>query len=403
MTFESDAIGLRRVRLTRVLSWAGFVGLYLAYGGAQLALDASRAYHGASILLTYLCWLVPWTASYILWFQEPRKPGRIALAEDGVVRIERGRSVRVLPRADIESAQSILRFGEPRVEIVLAKGDVFSVAVPSLPDADALVARLGFGAGGRRQRFALGARKRRFLHLAVGFGAYQATSIAAMPLFFLVMFANFESGFSLSMAAIGIALPFVYRLFRSWIREPRIEIGDDGMTILRGRNTTRFLARTDVFGAQVLPPTGNIALNTATGPVTVNATALDPEVSRAALHAMEQRWAQVNQSPGPRVAAFERAGRPLAAWRGELALKIANSGYRGDTITVEEADAVVRNANASPDARIGAALALAAAGERTRVAGAAAPIAEQRLRVALEAVAEGRDEAELVEKALLQR
>ncbi len=82
-------------------------------------------------------------------------------------------------------------------------------------------------------------------------------------------------------------------------------------------------------------------------------------------------------------------------------MRISTAGYReASGVTVEDADAVLRNPSAPVDARIGAALALKAAGQRVRIADAAAPVSDEALREALEAVAAGHDEPEKLAKLL---
>jgi hypothetical protein len=400
VTFDSAAIGIRQVRVARILSILGFIGLYTAIGTAIAALAWLK--HPSFLLSTYLFWLVPWFISYVVGFIEPKAAGRVAI-EGATVRIERGSTSRVLQRSEIVSAQSVVRGQSSRAEITLTNGNVISVAMPSVADADGLVAQLGFGPGGRRQRFDLTSKMRRILHPVLGLLAYQVTTLVAMPFILLTAFAGLGIGIAFMVGVMVLGLPFVYFFIRERAAAPRLEVGDDGLTIVTGKNKTRYLAKRDVFtSAQVAPGGGNIAMNTAEGPVVVSGIGLDRDVSLAAIRAIERRWAQP-ASPGARIAMFERSGRPIDTWRAELASKMGTTGYRGDVISVEEADAVVRNAGASPDARIGAALALAAAGERVRIADAAAPIADQRLRVALEAVADGREELELIEAATAPR
>lgn len=381
VNIESPAIGVRRLRLARRLSIAGWVGLFGAMPAGFALMGLMDRTHPALIFAVYLLWLVPWIASYVVWFLEPKRAGQIAIEP-----------------AELDSALAVLRSSGPRVEMTRRNGDVVSVAMPSIADADVLVEQLGFGPGGRRQRVDLAAPKRRFLNLALGFLAYQLTSFAAMPFMIVGIFASMVA-VPLMMVAIAIGLPFIYRLFKRKAAAPRLEIGDDGVTLLIGTRAPRFFARKSVYGAQVVAPTGNIAMNTAEGPVLVSAMALDNELSRAALHTMERRWSAPNGAIGPRIAAFERGGRPVEAWRAELASRIAPGGYRGDSLSVDEADAILRNPGVPADARVGAALTLAAAGERVRIADAAAPIADPQLRVALESIAEGRDEPAVIESA----
>jgi hypothetical protein len=105
-----------------------------------------------------------------------------------------------------------------------------------------------------------------------------------------------------------------------------------------------------------------------------------------------------------RFAHYERGGRVLAEWRAHLAQALNQASYRQNAATVDEATAVLHSAEASPEQRVGAALALRVAGqprERLRVAVDAA--ADDRTREVLDAVAEARDgdvDDAVIEKAL---
>jgi hypothetical protein len=112
-----------------------------------------------------------------------------------------------------------------------------------------------------------------------------------------------------------------------------------------------------------------------------------------------------SQSQVARAAALERHGRPFARWRAELA-SLAQQGadYRRNAgLARDDLQRVLEDASAPTEHRVGAAVALAAAGEvdiRRRVRIAAAACADRDLRAALEAAAEEElDEAKL-ERAL---
>ena len=76
------------------------------------------------------------------------------------------------------------------------------------------------------------------------------------------------------------------------------------------------------------------------------------------------------------------------------------SGYRSAATTVDVAAAVLRSPRATPEERVGAAVALRVAGEPPeKIRVAAEAVADDRLRVALEAVAEDAEDAR-VEKAM---
>ena len=76
---------------------------------------------------------------------------------------------------------------------------------------------------------------------------------------------------------------------------------------------------------------------------------------------------------------YERGGRPLAEWRDHLAQAMNQASYRHNAATVDEAATVLRSAQATPEQRVGAALAMRVAGQP-----------KERIRVAVDAAADDR-------------
>ena len=113
-------------------------------------------------------------------------------------------------------------------------------------------------------------------------------------------------------------------------------------------------------------------------------------------------------------ALLERRSEPLPEWRKRIR-QLALGGYRERAVSPEDFGAVLDSASATPEQRIGAALALADSGApdyRDRVRVAADRCAEPKLRVALERVSTGEideldglltDDPALAEAALKSR
>ena len=332
-----------------------------------------------------------------MWFSRFKRPAVVTIDAGGVDFSTASR----ISRASIGSAYVIERRSGTTVEIVELDGDVHAVVVPDASAGAAVVAALGFGQGARRQAIDLGARKRRWLNVAIGFGAYQLASFTAIPMMLVSMFAlrGAPGAPPLMFVWIMIVLPLLYRAFKRRTRAPVIEIGDDGMTIRRSLKS-QFYPRGTIYGANPVPGTASLTLSTSIGNAVIGGSILDRERSQAVLDTMRSRWAQP-AAPLPRFAAYLREGRDLAVWEADLRVRIATAGYRDASgVTVEDAEAVLRNASAPVDARVGAALALKAAGERVRIADATAPISDEALREALEAVADGHDEPAKLAKVL---
>jgi hypothetical protein len=137
----------------------------------------------------------------------------------------------------------------------------------------------------------------------------------------------------------------------------------------------------------------------------MNGFALDLARGEAIGRVVEERSGPA-ATTADRFTHYERGGRLLAEWRAHLSQAMNQASYRHNAATIDEAAAVLHSAEATPEQRVGAALALRVAGqpkERIRVAVDAA--ADDRVRAALEAVAEARDgevDDPVVEKALLR-
>jgi hypothetical protein len=103
---------------------------------------------------------------------------------------------------------------------------------------------------------------------------------------------------------------------------------------------------------------------------------------------------------------LDRKGRSVADWSRSLeSLARAGSSYRAVGLSADDLEIIVTSPEVSPERRLGAALALRAAGhlaapERIRVA--AAQCASSRLRIALERVGEGAVDLEAISEALAE-
>jgi hypothetical protein len=401
LVIESAEISVHRVWAARLWSRIGLIGFYVGPLSVFLGLALNRP-PSWLFPFAYLPWIVPWTVSYVLWFLRGAAPGSVQI-EAGHSEIQRGRSKRRIARSEITSAYAL----EDKVEIVLRSGDVITFRAN---DVEAIVSELGFGPGRRRQAIDLASRRRRLLHLPLAFAAYQLASVVALPLMMveiaLVARQNVHASnsltwaFPLIFAVVGVVLPLIYRALKRRTRAPSIEVGDDGVTITTTKGSTHH-ARDMILAAR--PLARGLALDTTLGSVPVTGTMLDDAKCNGAVKAILDRWSSMPALP-PRAQAFAQQGRTIAAWSSELRARIADGGYRDASgITLDDAEAVLESAASPADARLGAALALAAGGRRARIAELAAPIANPRLRVALEAVAEGRDEPELLARAMAAR
>jgi hypothetical protein len=138
------------------------------------------------------------------------------------------------------------------------------------------------------------------------------------------------------------------------------------------------------------------------GTLRLAGAALDLQRSTAAGRVLRERLARLTPgagatnpaaetSPAPRAAHYARGQRTVAGWRAALAA-MRDASYRGPTASVEDMTAVLTSPLATPEERVGAALALRIAGEPpARIRVAAEAVASEHLREALAAAAESDD------------
>lgn len=364
--------------------------------------------------------------SYILSLTETTFHGGISVSPSEVLVHERGarglttnggqvsssqgargtaRAQRVIARAAIAGAMVVERevFGAfvPTVEIELADGDTLAVRLRDPSQARALVASLGFGPGGKRVRARLAKPTRRLLHPLIGLCFY-VVAFAVTRLFLTTDVGPDGFGHLVVASAPVLALAF-YELAKRVMAAPEVTVGDDGVAVtsLLGRS---FVPLRDVEAVSVSDLAPVLVTRRGGGRVGIGGLLLDRARKVAIARAIEERIGPAAASP-ERHAHYGRGDRPVAAWRDHLSRAASEAGYRATAATADEAMAVLRSAHATPDQRVGAALALRAAGappERIRVAAAAA--ADERVRVALHAVAdaESPEDDATIEKAVLR-
>jgi len=362
----------------------GAVGGLLSTGPAGVVSGAGVLSAVAAVFGTfaYLIFL----ASLIDGLTPRHRLGNVTVMRDDL-RVVDTTGTRVVRLRDIAAALVVdLRPVSPQgppplvpyaVDLDLVGGDRLRIHLPTREDAQTMVERVGFGPGGRRMRLDVTALNRRLIHPLIGFGAHAVTSGLMMA----ILFAG-TGVFSLARLQPLVAL-LLYEGVRRLVRPPTFTVGDDAVTAEAfGRKS---VALRDLGPADAAP-------------ILAAGSGVDHVRRRALLQAIDERQLPT-RAAGDRHALYAREGMPLTEWRGQLARVMAGS-YREGASTIEEAAAVLRSVQATKDQRVGAALALRAAGEpaeRIRVAAEAA--ADPALHDALVAVADDHDDA-AVEKAL---
>lgn len=401
--FVEGGMSWRRARTPRffsILAKACFVGSGLgAFASALGPWLVALPLMGLGVL-TYPLFIV----SYILSLTETVFHGGLSVSPRGVVVHERG-AQRVIARDAVAGAMIVEReaFGAfvPTVEVELADGDTLTVRLRDPSQARSLVAALGFGPGGRRVRARLAKPTRRLLHPLMG-ACFYVVAVAVTRLFLTTDVGPGSVG-NLVAASYPLLALALYEVAKRVIASPEVTVGDDGVAVktVTGRSYVPLRDVEAVGGSAVSP---FVITRRGGKRVGVGGLLLDAARKTAIARAIEERIGPAAASP-ERHAHYARDDRPVAAWRDHLARAASEAGYRATAATADEAMAVLRSAHATADQRVGAALALRAAGappERIRVAAAAA--ADDRVRVALEAVAaaESAEDDAAIEKAVLR-
>lgn len=377
-TTETTGITWTRVEGARQLSTA-FKSMYvLTNVGAGLAMGIEGPLlHRLFALGGLLSWALI-VASFVVSQRSTREEGVVDVTDTALlVRPARAHS-RSVDRTSIVGALVVERPVPGglayEVEVETAGGDRLTIGTSDLGAARALVDRLGFGPGGARVRSRLTTPGRRFLHLPIALGAYVFFTVVMTALAFGLM--GGLAGATLA-AFTSPATLLVYTLVKRLVAPPEVVIGDDGVRVERGWGA-RFYKVGDpkLFGA-------------------LRGVGLDDLRVASILRRAEERVAAGGMAAS---GAFARGERSLEDWRRRLAAMF-EGGYRASPKTAEEAASVLRSAAAAPDERVGAAMALRVAGDTERVRAAARGTADERVRIALEAVADEGDDA-AIDKAL---
>lgn len=381
MLVRSRGVTWDRGGKARVLSVLGRAGVVLG-----VILGTITPFNGVGAWLVFAA-LVSWFFGFVISLDAPREiPGEVHVDEHGNLQVSLAKKrVRTVARDRVRGAWVVRRLINMReyhwVEIATRSLAVVSVRVDNDAEGRALVDALGFGNPGRAVAIPLAKRNRRLVHIVL-------LGVAYLPVVFV-------------SAPIGpiafLALPILYELLRFLFRPPLLEVGQDGLRVGRARVRREEVARVVFFA-----PSSLIVEKKDGKKLRVFPMALDPVRIAAAAEIVDARLG--DRPPPARANAFERAGRGLAEWRAGL-LTSLDPSYRTSGATVDDAATVLASQTATVEQRIGAALALRVAGEPLeRVRVAAEGTVDPKVRVVLDAIADGADD-ERVDETLraLQR
>jgi hypothetical protein len=375
----SGTIAWTRVRSTRTLSSAA-KSLYVVGS----VLSASWIVWGAiwvgslGASMTILAWPLL-MVSYAVRLSPSHGPGALSVAGDALFVHQRSGARKIL-RDDIVSALLVPRaMGQgtvAAVELDLVGGDRVTLRTPDAAAAEAVVRELGFGPGGKRIEVDVAGASRRLMHPVLALGSYIVITLM------ITAFATLGAAWNelalplLLQGATPALTMLLYELAKRASGAPRVSVGVDGVIVTRGLRREHF----PLDAERALPREGAF---------------LDRERCAAVAAVIDARREAIAVSPERRVR-YARQDRPVTEWRSAIARAVDEPGYRVAPAPVDEAEATLRSATAAPDERVGAALAMRVrgeGGERIRVAAAA--MSDERLRLALEAVADAEDDAAL--------
>lgn len=176
----------------------------------------------------------------------------------------------------------------------------------------------------------------------------------------------------------------------------RVVVGDDGVLVRRGFRE-RFVSFAEVHRIDDLTVWLKDGKRIA---VTVSGNPADRAAVVHRLHDAYDRYLRRGAEVDARLA---RAGRDMATWARDLKRQVhATDTFRSTSLPQDHLERVLGNPASGVEQRIGAAIALSSLGEdpagRIRVAAVAS--ANERVRVALEAAAEGEIDEETFQAAL---
>lgn len=402
-----------RRRLSRGLLWAAGVVLLAPFAATAIGRPLGWAWLKPWALgaLPHALWLGPLLAIIASFVARPRTtPAASMHIGDTDVELDAAGRVRRFARADIEGGMLVPSVQNPHVEVYLRGGDVLRLAVADEAAATSLLGALDIGPDERRVRVTLADPARR-----AALSALRAAGII------LVFFFGLGMAVGAYERAFGTALP--HTVLGPWLalvvgtiaglgrlgRPTEVVVGSEGVRIVsaRGKRTIPYDEIEDVVVAG-----GRLEIRQRSGGSTCLAGGWQLAATARTLPALARRIrdgmiAAKNPASDGLAAQLERGERSLPEWRSAVSHLLGRGGFRDASLARDVAEHVLDDGTATVERRVGAALALAANGGdegRTRIRIAADKTTDDKLRIALQRVADGDDGAEEeIEQALAQQ
>lgn len=334
--------------------------------------------------------------------QQLRQPAPMAaVVEMGAssLRVRLGERVREWPRAAVARAVSVDGAVGPVCELHLTNGDIVRVAVGSLDEGARFIRDAGLPTVPSVEAF----RFATWTHQALQFVGRWFAGMFGLALTWGVASSLVGHFWSDLLNDVFLTLALLSTPLLAWVTFPRsLEVGAEGVAVrvlfLRSFIPYDALARAHVEGSADAPRL--VIESRGRGDRRLHAAPPFEDAPGRAVAAIEARVRTWRARAVAGRVALARGGRSVAAWRERLLGELGGGAvFRDASLGRDALLGVVESPAAPPSQRLGAALALAGAGDevRTLVRVAADACADDALRDALRATLDGTlDEAAAV-------
>lgn len=353
------------------------------------------------LILFALC-AVGWVGAAAIFRGATQRPAKVDVDGEGLS-LTVGSEKRAIPFRAIESTVDVEGDGaKEHLDLRLVDGESLRVHFASASNKRAVSEAIAAKNKHAAARFRLSTPGSRMLLTASG------------GMLGMVLAGMISSVFAGALGALGpvfaILLAVVGMIAGGTIigrTQPEVTIGSDGLAVKRGLAKPRFVPYAELESLSVARRTNTknapfwaieLTRRDAAPEVIGSLQANEAELATGLVRGMHKAMAERRGAPDAETAgaALDRRDGSIADWLGELR-KLADlgEGYRNAALTEEQLVALLESPTASPQHRIGAAVVLRkreASADRIRVAAEA--IANPKVRVALEAVADGDAERE---------
>ena len=307
----------------------------------------------------------------------------------------------------VEPAESALvvaqQDGNGEAEITFASGDVLHVRAKGREQE--LVDSLGFADAARRTVVPLGgARSPLWSALGAVVVSAFATGIATCSGAAVAREAGASGPMLGEVIVYGMGILFVgLTLLLARLTTPRqLTIGADGV-LLEGPFRKRFFPRARIFGVETIQGHVSLLLGGGDDVQEVRLTSEHGDRQEALIQRIRGAIEQHGDGEDPRAALLARGSDSIGAWRDRLRKLVAESpGYRSRVLPSDVLVRMAKDADAPADVRVGAAMAIGIQGDeeaKRELRIATDAIANEKLRVAIEAASDGNAEEEAIAAA----